>query len=305
MKPKLSIGLPVYNGERYLGSALEALLGQTFGQFEIVLCDNASTDGTADIAARYARADARVRVHRNRRNVGGAPNFNLTFALSSGPFFKWAAHDDLHRPDYLAECMAVVERDDSVVLCHSEVELIDGDGNVTGPHDEGLTLVGSACPAVRFRDLILGDHWCTDVFGVMRRSALARTPLIASYVGSDRNLLAELGLLGRYHRVQGRLFQNRDHAERSVNATDVRSPDRATWFDPKLRGKVSLPFFRSWYEYLAAVQRAPLSARQRRDCYAALAAWLPPNRWRLRQDAEHAARHWLRSLASRQPQATS
>jgi len=296
VKPKLSIGLPVHNGERFLRQALDSLLGQSFGQIEVLICDNASTDRTPEIAAEYARADERVRIHRNNANIGGAPNFNLAFKLTSAPYFKWSAHDDVCRSDYLAECMTVLERDASVALCHSAVELIDEHGRVVRAHDEELPLVGSDCPAVRFRDLIFSDHWCTSMFGVMRRSLLSKTPLIARHVGSDRNLLAELGLLGRFHLVPRPLFQNRDHRERSVNATDVRSSERAAWFDPATKNKITLPYVRCWYEYLRAVRRAPLSPKQRSDCYRALAAWPTSNRWQLRQDVEHAARRVVSRL---------
>lgn len=288
MTARLAIALPVYNGERYLGAALEALLAQTYTDFELLICDNASTDSTRDIAEAYARQDPRVRVHRNAENVGAARNFNLAFEKTRGPYFKWAAHDDICLPDYLAECMAALEADDTIALCHSEIQLIDESGAVVRSHDEGLPHAGSPKPSERFRDLILADHWCIDVFGVLRRAVVRRTGLLGSFVGSDRNLLAELALLGRFHRVPRRLFQNRDHPRRSVHATDLRSSERAAWFDPQRPASVTLPFVRSWLEYLRSVERVPLPAAERLACYGALASWVVPNRWQLRRDVEHA-----------------
>ena len=78
--PRLSVGLPVYNGEGYLAESLEALLGQSYEDFELIISDNASTDGTADICRRYAKQDSRIRYIRQPRNIGCAPNHNYLVA---------------------------------------------------------------------------------------------------------------------------------------------------------------------------------------------------------------------------------
>ena len=97
--PKVSIGLPVYNGERYLAETIQSLRDQVFSDFEIIICDNASTDGTAEICRRYLTLDKRIRYYRHSKNLGAAFNFNRTFKLASGKYFKWAAHDDLVEKD--------------------------------------------------------------------------------------------------------------------------------------------------------------------------------------------------------------
>ena len=99
--PRLSIGLPVYNGENYLAESIEALLGQSYQDFELIISDNASTDGTDGISRRYAKQDSRVRYIRHQRNIGLAPNHNFVFRQSRGEFFKWAASDDLYARDLL------------------------------------------------------------------------------------------------------------------------------------------------------------------------------------------------------------
>jgi glycosyltransferase involved in cell wall biosynthesis len=301
MTAKLSIALPVYNGENFLRGAIEALLAQSYDDFELLISDNASTDSTESIAREFADRDPRVRYVRQRENIGAAPNFNTAFELCRAPFFKWAAHDDICLPNYLAECMEGIEGDESVVLSHSEVELIDHSGAVISSHDEELYYVHSQRPSVRFRDLILSEHWCTDVFGIVRRDALARTNLIGSYVGSDRTLLAELGLMGRFARVPRVLFQNRDHSHRSVHSTNVRSADRVTWFDTKAKPKITMPFVRCWVEYAKSVHRVSMPTSERLACYRALLSWVHPNRWRLRADVEGAARDSVALLVRRLP----
>jgi glycosyltransferase involved in cell wall biosynthesis len=270
--PKVSIGMPVYNGDRYLGSAIESLLSQTFTDFSLVVVDNASTDGTEAIGRELAKRDKRVRYHRNPENIGGGPNFNRAFDMANdAPYFKWAAHDDLHGPDFLAECVAVLDRRSDVVLCHCETEHIDENGAVFEFHDPELPAAGDERPSARFRNLVMSRNFCIDMFGVIRRAALAKTPRIATYVGADRPMLAELGLLGRFYRVPRALFQNRDHPGRSIKGAPLQL--RGGWYSSKLIGKVALLNWRHLREYAAAIERTPLAPRERMACYAALAEW--------------------------------
>src|SRR5262245_20089689 len=100
--PRVSVGIPVRNGQRFLADALDSLLAQTFTDFEIIVCDNASTDRTEQICRRYLARDPRVRYHRNARDIGPAANHNVGFQMSRGEYFRWHAHDDMVAPEYLA-----------------------------------------------------------------------------------------------------------------------------------------------------------------------------------------------------------
>lgn len=129
--PKVSVGLPVYNGERYLPKAIESILAQTYGNLELIISDNASTERTQEICRHYAERDARVRYYRRPVNVGAAPNFNRVFALAeASKYFKWAAHDDWIAPKYLEECVKALEEDPDAVLCQSLVGIMDADGQL-------------------------------------------------------------------------------------------------------------------------------------------------------------------------------
>jgi len=108
-RPRLSIGLPVYNGEEYLAESFDALLGQTYEDFELVVSDNASTDGTEAICRKYAAQDSRIRYLRLPRNIGATPNHNHVFAESRGELFKWASHDDLYGRDLLRLCVEALD----------------------------------------------------------------------------------------------------------------------------------------------------------------------------------------------------
>src|SRR5262245_31410059 len=120
-RPRVSIGVPVYNGERYLRECIDSILGQTFRDFELILSDNASTDATRTICEAYATRDPRVRYYRNEQNLGACRNFNRCVELARGDYFLWAAHDDAIAPEYLARCVEALDRDPSVVLSHSDV----------------------------------------------------------------------------------------------------------------------------------------------------------------------------------------
>src|SRR3954470_15735733 len=90
MPPLVSIGLPVYNGARYIAEALESLLAQTYTAFELIISDNGSTDATRSICEEFAARDGRVRYVRHETNRGLAWNWNHVFELSRRPYFKWS-----------------------------------------------------------------------------------------------------------------------------------------------------------------------------------------------------------------------
>src|SRR3989449_9323369 len=121
--PRVSMAVPVYNGERYLGEALDSLLAQTYHDFELIICDNASTDGTGEIARSYASMDERVRDVRNERNLGLAGNVKRAFQLSSGEYFRWHAADDGGAPQCLARCVAVADRHPAAVRAYPKSKL--------------------------------------------------------------------------------------------------------------------------------------------------------------------------------------
>jgi glycosyltransferase involved in cell wall biosynthesis len=100
--PEASIGMPVYNGEKTIRAALDSVLAQTFTDFELIISDNASTDGTTAICREYAARDRRIRYVRQRENRGPAANFRFVLDEAVGKYFMWAACDDIRSPDFLA-----------------------------------------------------------------------------------------------------------------------------------------------------------------------------------------------------------
>ena len=283
--PIVSIGLPVYNGEAFLRPALEAILAQTFGDFEVVISDNCSTDATPDICRDYAERDPRIRYYRNDTNVGPCLNFNRTLDLARGEFFAWAAHDDRMEPAFLERCLEVLRADPDLVLCQSLVRIIDEQDNEITVYDSALTHAGSTRVSQRFRSLILVFHVCTEMFGLMRPEALRKTRrLSADYHGCDRAMLAELALVGRFAHIPEPLFNNREHSKRDVRA--ARPTARADHGDAAPARRVPMNTWRLYSDYFHAVRTHVDSAGDRWRCYGWMLAWWFVNWNSLRVGAE-------------------
>ena len=272
MPPFVSVGMPIFNGARYAPAAIDSVLAQTFGDWELVICDNASTDDTESLCRSYAQRDPRIKYFCNPENLGAHPNYGLAFARSQGRYFKWAAHDDVLQPAYLETCLDALERTPDAVVCQTFLEYIDAEGRRVGIYDSKLRGADSADAATRFAAVILLPHPAYEVMGVFRRSALEGGLLLQSFHGADRALLAELSLRGRMIQVREPLLQVRDHEERYTQS-QIRPKDRAVWHDTRLKGKISLPTWRLYAEYCAMVGRNLPSAAERRRCYLHLLRW--------------------------------
>lgn len=268
--PRLSVGLPVFNGEKYLRASIDSILHQTYRDFELIISDNASTDRTMEICLEYQARDPRIRYVRNDENLGASENFNNVFRYSRGEYFKWAAADDVIAPTFFETCIGILDRDPSIVLCYSKVYRIDTAGEVDGVYDYPMRIDAHE-EHIRFSDLILTDHQSWAVFGIMRREILVETPLIAAFVGSDRVLLAEMSLRGRLYEIQDYLFYRRDHPECSERKHDAYT--LLAWYDPRKRFHPTLRSWRVWAGYLSSVIRVKLPSHERWLCFHALLQW--------------------------------
>ncbi len=276
-KPQVTIGFPIYNGERYLQETLDSLLSQTFSDFELIIADNASTDRTEEICRRYAADDSRIRYLRNQENVGAALNHNRLVEMAAGEYFKWAAHDDLCAPEFLEKCVEVLDANPDAVLCYPRTTAIDENGREIKvyPAKPGAS---SAKPRKRYFEFVCVPHPCVAIFGVMRASALRETRLLGSYAAADRQLLGELSLRGRIYELPEHLFFYRNHAQQSWRAYSTMLEIEA-WWSPHRAGKRTLPYWRLLWEHFLTIGRVPLSRSERAWCYAYLGWWVR-KRWR-------------------------
>jgi glycosyltransferase involved in cell wall biosynthesis len=272
--PRVTIGLPVYNSERYLRQSLESLLNQTYRDFVLVISDNASTDSTSAICQEYARGDSRVKYSRNPENIGNPRNFNRVFALTTTPFLKWSTSDDYWAPTMLERAMEVMERDPSIALCYPGAYTVNAqDGEIT-PYDDVLNLMQDD-PADRFLQLIDTIKLTHQHLGVIRMDCLRRTGLLGIHSGSDINLLAELSLYGKFYELPERLFYRRFH-ETSGSWKRGDAKHEAKHYHGARKNRVKFTRWRAYGRFFASVRKAPLAMRAKTRIYRSLlrrAAW--------------------------------
>jgi glycosyltransferase involved in cell wall biosynthesis len=262
-EPRVSIGLPVYNGEKYLAASIESVLAQTMPDFELVVSDNASTDATEEICRSFADADRRIKYSRNERNVGGARNYNLVFSRAVAPIFSWHTHDDVISDTYLDRCLEPLDADRSVVMTYPRIVYIDATGaTIAEQRVADLSIAADGVPE-RVRRLVelelaSKDIFWAGAFGVARREAVANTQLLGGYNAADQVLVFQLLLQGKFVQVDGASYYRRDHPEASMVA-HPEPKDVLRWFDPDAEKRFVLPHWRLLAEHLKSVRRLGLS----------------------------------------------
>jgi len=181
--PLVSIGMPVYNGERFIRQAVDSLLAQDYENFELIISDNASTDGTWEICQEYAARDCRIKIYSNDRNLGAVANFQIVLTMARGPYFMWAAADDLWKPGFISELVGLLEAAPSAVLAMCRAEKIDYDGLTIKLGPLYLTTTGITRPE-RLR--YFAQHASGWLFHGLYRMKIARA---ASSVFLDKRLV--------------------------------------------------------------------------------------------------------------------
>jgi glycosyltransferase involved in cell wall biosynthesis len=281
---KVIIGMPVFNGANFISQAIDSILAQNFGDFELVISDNASQDATEELCREFVRKDSRVRYLRQARNVGAAINHNVLFSDGDSPYFKWASHDDVLHPRFLEVTVPILDSRPEVVLASPASALIDELGqplqfsaerggmvdrsNVCWPcvpeDNPGLTASGSAA---RFKAVMLKTVMCVEVYGLMRRSAMKRTSLIGGFSASDKVFLSQMALLGPYWLGTEVLFYRRCHAKQfSARSSGA---DRAVWFSGQ-KDSLLVQQLKLLRAYCRSANMYQLSIVDRSRCFAAI-----------------------------------
>ncbi len=257
--PRVSVGIPVYNGEKFLKTAVDSVLAQDYEDFEIIISDNASKDRTAEICSEYVAADPRVRYFRNEVNIGAVPNFNRVFTLARGEFFKWLPHDDFCHPNLLRRCVEVLDRAPrSVALVYPLSELVDEHGRFQCKLVEHVE-TRAKHPHQRLRRVLLGRSSALALCGLIRSDHLRRTRLRGSYVMDDMGLLAELAMVGECLQVDEVLLRIRFY-EGNGHRVQPTTRSHLLWLDPtnQRRHLVLSPQVQLFLECLRSVMNVPL-----------------------------------------------
>lgn len=174
-RPTVSIGMPVHNGDQFLRRALDSLLAQDYDDFELIISDNASTDGTREICKEYLLEDERVRYRLNERNVGAVANFRQVLLWASGKYFMWAAHDDWWEPGFVSHLVDILESDSEIALAASEVRYcLPGDMDLPFFPEGAFWRSDHSSTGVLWKRLlaVLAHNYGNLVYGLYRRDAL-------------------------------------------------------------------------------------------------------------------------------------
>jgi len=204
--PLVSIGVPVFNGEKSLFYALNSLLEQDYPNIEIIISDNGSTDTTPEICRKFAQKDARVKYYRSEKNLGSIWNFNRVFEISIGKYFMWAAHDDLREPTFISECVKKMEQCPDAVLCQT----------YTAVFREGREEVMYVAHLDSFEHIpgLVERYWetlnrfpATAIYGLYRSSAIRKTHILTKSIATDLAFIQEFSIYGKFIQVPKVLFK--------------------------------------------------------------------------------------------------
>jgi glycosyltransferase involved in cell wall biosynthesis len=256
----VTIGVPVYNGEQYLRETFECISAQTFSDFEVVISDNASTDGTEGICRDFAARDRRVRYVRNLENVGMAANFRQLVQLARGDYFKLANADDRFDARLIAECLTILDAHPEVALCYGKTTLIDEDGKTIRQHEDNLHLPLRRA-RTRFWLVLERQRLVNVIHGVVRTAALRRAGPLGTYVGADMVLVPAIALQGQFWELPEYLFYRRMHSGAS-SSIHTDAGNQAFW-NPLRRDRAPLEAWPRFGGYVRAIARAPLSAGEK------------------------------------------
>ncbi len=259
--PTVTIGLPVYNGQSYIDETIDSVVNQTYHDFELVICDNASTDKTGEICAKRAAADSRIRYIRNERNIGSVGNHRRTLELARGKYFRFASANDLCRPQLLERCVAILDKHPEVVVTYGLTTLIDDDGKVTSEYDKHMQL-DSPRASDRFISYLRTVGYINQFAGLVRTEELRRARPMGDYISSDIVLLAELALMGQFHEIQEPLFLRRMSLNASTQGKTL--SQLKIFYNPFKPNRIVLPLWRQQWELLGAVFRSNISGAEKR-----------------------------------------
>ncbi|MBA2525970.1 MAG: glycosyltransferase family 2 protein [Pyrinomonadaceae bacterium] len=203
IKPLVSVGLPVYNGEKYVRRALSSLLAQDYENFELIVSDNASTDGSREICQEYAAKDSRIKLHAHQQNQGVVANFGAVLARARGPYFMWAAVDDRWMPGFVTALVKKLNEDPKAGVAMSAVERRYEDGGIK----DVVRYTGDAEPSrmSNYRlaaALTAGSMHHLYIYGLFRTDFLRRAFCNYPQVkGPDRLFMTQIALATKFRYV--------------------------------------------------------------------------------------------------------
>lgn len=292
--PLVSVGMPAYNAERWIRSAIASILAQDYPNLELIISDNASIDATENICLEIAATDPRVRFYRSLTNRGVDANYNRVVELANGRYFKWAASNDLCAPHFLSSCISVLESRLDVVLCYPRTLFIIDDSGTMEPYADDSLNLEEESPCVRFRRFMRRTGFNNAMNGVIRTETLRQTGLLRFHRSSDVVLVAALSVRGKFVELPENMFFRRMTRE---SATKHKSQAEVNEYYAPQRGKAFL-LFQQWrlvVSYVTVLLAAPVGIRDK----ICLQTFYAKCIWWMRDDLAKDLWQSLRALVTR------
>ncbi len=286
--PRVTIGMPAYNSRDTIVDAIRSLLDQTWRDFELIVSDNASTDGTPEVVARLAAEDDRIRLVRRTENVGANANYSSLVALARGEFFKWASSNDWCAPTFVERCVDRLDSAADVVLVCPSTATFEDDPAVGELYCHDLEAMADD-PVERLLHVLSNIRLNNAMNGVFRLDVLGRTRLIDHFPGSDTVLVGNVALYGKIARLPERLYFRRMSARASTSLMDADRLRRHHY--PERTVRELFPLWRRHWAVIRAVRTSPLTQSQRLRALRAVVRMAGWDRAGLLRDVASALRY--------------
>lgn len=255
----VSVGMAVRNEERWLSQALDSVLAQDYQNIEVIICDNLSTDKTADIAKEYAKRDSRIKYFLNKEKVSSFKNYSLSFERSSGEYFMFCGGHDLLDKKYVSSCVKILDNEPNVVLAYSLYEYINFNNNT-------IISISYACDTRRMNVFSRVRHFFLRLLESNPFSGLIRSSIIKkiAFVENFKNVLNDdvifffqLSLMGEFVQIPNTLFYYR------INRPNDKLVDSTLKHIKDIYGKKKYPLFfyvfHQFYVYYLDIYRFPIN----------------------------------------------
>lgn len=279
--PRLTVGVPVWNGEQFLEATLTALRDQDLRDIEVLIGDNGSTDATAAIAHRFAEQDPRFVYLGSDTNRGIPWNWNRLLARASGRYFMWNSADDVVRPGHLAACADALDAHPEAGIAFSRVVLADADDNLVGDMDDaGLDFLGLR-PHERVELFFRRNVWQAIGYGgTFRTEQLRELGGLPAFWGGDCVLAVAMAMRAPWVQVPEQLFVSRRHAAQATNLLVSDPLVQVRAYIPGFRRRFAFPQISLHARAVKAALTAPVPTPARvRGALVVLRAWTVPE-WR-------------------------
>ena len=214
---KISIVLPVYNGAEYLAESIESVIAQTYANWELIIVNDCSTDGSLAIASKYASQDARIKVLSNVKNLKLPNSLNVGFGHACGDYYTWTSDDNKYKPDALRIMIEQLEKNIDTVMVYTDYTCIDSNGNE-------LEIAKKQSPEYMFIGNVIGACFLYTADAAKKAGAYDASLFLAE----DYDYWIRLYKIGKIVHIKDNLYYYRVH-EKSLTETKKKYVDEQTY----------------------------------------------------------------------------